>query len=319
MRFGAAHGRRSIGRRWGAVHALALAVLAAACAPPDTPPVLADRVPEAVVGLLHPDTLRSVRLGAGVWYRYLWSPKGPWAIYVVEADTRRCDLGLRVLQSEPREEGGRGHERVTSMVARDTSGVLAAVNADFFTPEGTALGTEVVDGRVTSVRRRPALAWRPGHAPWMGQVRVVGDSLYAGWALPRHGTDGSTEVVGGGPELLADGKPVGDLDVTARPSFAAARNPRTAVAFDAGSRRLWLVVVDGRQAPYSVGMTLPELADLLEAFGATEAINLDGGGSSVMVVEGHALNRPSDATGERAVVNELALVRDFKPCGAPSR
>ena len=61
-------------------------------------------------------------------------------------------------------------------------------------------------------------------------------------------------------------------------------------------------------------MTLPELTTLLEALGVTEALNLDGGGSSVMVVRGTALNRPSDAEGERAVVNALALERDFSGC-----
>jgi exopolysaccharide biosynthesis protein len=61
-------------------------------------------------------------------------------------------------------------------------------------------------------------------------------------------------------------------------------------------------------------MTLPELADLFEAMGATEALNLDGGGSSVLVVGGRAQNRPSDVTGERPVVNGLALVRDARGC-----
>ncbi len=337
MRFSAAHGRRSIGRRPGGIHggrprsgpsawrrlttlgALAITLGVGACAPPDTPPALAYRIPDEVAAFLHPDTVRSVPLGAGVWYRYLWSPVGPWAIHLVEADVGRCDLALQVLRAERREAGGRGHERVTSMVTRDSAPVLAAVNADFFTPEGAALGTEVVDGRVTAVRQRPALAWRPGHDPWMGRITVVGDSLYAGWALPLHGTDGASEVVGGGPLLLDQGNPVGDLEVTERPSFAGGRNPRTAVGFDGGTHRLWLLVVDGRQAPHSVGMTLPELAELFEALGAAEAINLDGGGSSVIVVGGRVLNHPSDATGERAVVNALALVRDVGACSGNVR
>jgi len=79
---------------------------------------------------------------------------------------------------------------------------------------------------------------------------------------------------------------------------------------------LWLVVVDGRQPPHSNGMTLPELASLFEALGATEALNLDGGGSSVMVLGGRAINSPSDADGERAVVNALAIRRDRAACEA---
>jgi exopolysaccharide biosynthesis protein len=123
-----------------------------------------------------------------------------------------------------------------------------------------------------------------------------------------------TEAVGGFPELLDRGARVGDLTVGERPSFAAARHPRTGIGFDQVNRWAWLVVVDGRQLPHSDGMTLPELAGLFEALGAGEALNLDGGGSTVMVVEGRAMNRPSDLTGERAVVNALALVDDERAC-----
>jgi hypothetical protein len=297
-----------------AAAAVAAVLLLASCAPPDTPPALADRIPSAVLGLLRPDTVRSARVGAGVWYRYLWSPEGPWAIHAVEADLSRCDLALKTLRAEERESGGRGHEPVTSMVARSADGVLAAVNADFFTPEGTTVGTEVAGGQVTAARRRPALAWRPGEAPWVGPASVEGDTLQLGWAVPFGAGDGRTEAVGGYPELLDHGRRVGDLAVSEQPTLAASRHPRTAVGYDPSTHRLWLVVVDGRQAPHSVGMTLPELATLLEAFGAREALNLDGGGSSVLVVLGVVQSHPSDQEGERPVANALALVRDLSLC-----
>jgi hypothetical protein len=238
---------------------------------------------------------------------------------MVEADLARCDLGLRTLRAEAREQGRGGHEQVTSMVARVPGGVLAAVNADFFTPEGGTVGTEVVDGHVTAARSRPALVWRPGRAPWMGSTSVHGDTLVGGWSVPFGPGDGVTEGVGGFPELLDSGARVGDLAVGERPTFAASRHPRTAVGYDVEERRLWMVVVDGRQPPYSAGMTLPELTVLLEALGVEEGINLDGGGSSVMVVLGRAMNHPSDEAGERPVVNALALVRDLSPCGATAR
>ena len=98
---------------------------------------------------------------------------------------------------------------------------------------------------------------------------------------------------------MADSAWVGDLGVADRPAFADRRHPRTAVGIDRKGSRLWILVVDGRQEAYSGGMTLPELADLLLALGAAEAINLDGGGSSVMVVAGRRISRPSDAEGER--------------------
>lgn len=299
--------------------AAVLALVLAACQPPDIPPSLAHRIPVGVQTLLRPDTVRSARVGAGVWYRYLWSPEGPWAVHVVEADLGRCDLTLRTLRAQAREDGGRGHEPVSSMVARASHGVLAAVNADFFTPEGSTVGTEVVGGRVTAARTRPAVAWRPGSEPWMGSTDISGDTLVAGWRIPFGSGDGGTEAVGGYPELLDGGERVGDLGVGERPAFAASRHPRTAVGYDPDTDHFWLVVVDGRQAPHSAGMTLPELADLMGALGAREALNLDGGGSSVMVVMGAARNHPSDDGGERPVVNALALVRDFTYCAPHPR
>jgi exopolysaccharide biosynthesis protein len=57
------------------------------------------------------------------------------------------------------------------------------------------------------------------------------------------------------------------------------------------------------------------LATLFESLGASEALNLDGGGSSVMVLEGVPVSHPSDASGERPVVNALGVVRDRAFCG----
>jgi hypothetical protein len=62
--------------------------------------------------------------------------------------------------------------------------------------------------------------------------------------------------------------------------------PRTAVAIDRQARHLLLVVVDGRQPNYSEGVSLAELADIVRSLGGHNAMNLDGGGSSSLVVEG---------------------------------
>jgi hypothetical protein len=120
-------------------------------------------------------------------------------------------------------------------------------------------------------------------------------------------------AAGGFPILITDSALAGDLDVAGGASFAPVRHPRTAVAIAGEGRRLLLVTVDGRQPGWSVGMTLRELADLLLRLGATDALNLDGGGSTAMVVSRrgrlHLVNRTSDTTGERPVANALALVR----------
>lgn len=317
------HGSRSIGTpsKWVyAAQSAALLLAVSACAPPDAPPGLSSRVPDGVTSLLRPDTVRSARLGPGVLYRYLWSPEGPWAVHVVEAALdRRCDLTLDVLRAGDREDGGEGFESVSSMVARSGRSVLAAVNADFFTPEGRPTGPEVVDGVVTSRSSRPALSWREGSPPWVGSPGRSGSTLDLGWAVPLDGGDGITEALGGFPELLAEGERVGDLAVGDLPSFAASRHPRTAVGYDSESGRFWMIAVDGRQPPHSSGMTLPELTSLLEALGADEALNLDGGGSTVLIVRGRPVSRPSDEDGERSVVNALALRRDPSACEVSAR
>jgi exopolysaccharide biosynthesis protein len=123
--------------------------------------------------------------------------------------------------------------------------------------------------------------------------------------------DGSTEVLGGTPQLIDGGLPV--YDTTLASGFRHGRHPRTAIGVNAARTRLWLVVVDGRQ-DYSEGMTLPELREFFSLLGADQALNLDGGGSSAMVIRGRVVNQPSDATGERAVVNALGLSRDPNLC-----
>ena len=68
-----------------------------------------------------------------------------------------------------------------------------------------------------------------------------------------------------------------------------------------------LLVVDGRQPGYSTGMSLTALAELLLEFGAADAINLDGGGSSTMFLDGKVVNKPSDAAGERPVSDVILI------------
>lgn len=126
------------------------------------------------------------------------------------------------------------------------------------------------------------------------------------------------DAVGGHGVLLRDGRIPAAVDSTGAASFARARHPRSAVGWDASGRRLLLVTVDGRQPGYSAGMTLRELARTMHALGATEALNLDGGGSTTLVIartDGQrratveVLNRPSDKGGERPIANALMLAR----------
>ena len=84
-------------------------------------------------------------------------------------------------------------------------------------------------------------------------------------------------------------------------------DPRTAVGYTADGKAI-LMVVDGRQGSVSAGVSLIELADVMIGLGATEAINLDGGGSSQMVIGDSLVNRPSGSFIQRPVATFLAIV-----------
>ncbi|MBX9927844.1 MAG: phosphodiester glycosidase family protein [Gemmatimonadaceae bacterium] len=118
------------------------------------------------------------------------------------------------------------------------------------------------------------------------------------------------ELTGGWLRLIKNGVAVGATSDSVEgtpPAFSAARHPRTGVGFSRDSSTILLVTVDGRRKS-SVGMSLAEFAALFERLGASEAMNLDGGGSTAMVVGGTLVNLPSDAT-ERAVGNALLVVK----------
>lgn len=114
-------------------------------------------------------------------------------------------------------------------------------------------------------------------------------------------------MLGGGPQLIKAGKiAITDTQEKMAPGFATDRHPRTAIA-KLGSGKLLLVTVDGRQPGVSAGMTLQMVAELLLELGAVEAINLDGGGSTTMVIHQKIVNRPSDQTGERPVSDAILV------------
>ena len=138
--------------------------------------------------------------------------------------------------------------------------------------------------------------------------RTPGDTIH--WTLqvtvgPPGARATVREAVGGFPALLRDGAPI-LAEQTVGASFSTARHPRTAIGWTPDDRLL-LVVVDGRQPEWSAGMSLDEMTWLFQSLGASDALNLDGGGSTAMVVRGSVVNRPSDREGERAVGNALAL------------
>jgi Phosphodiester glycosidase len=114
----------------------------------------------------------------------------------------------------------------------------------------------------------------------------AGSMVTLGWTL---GLTNVWDAIGGSPVLIADGRRVVGTCTT---SFCSSRNPRTGAGVTANGKIL-MVVVDGRQPKWSVGVSLPKFAAILRNLGAISALNLDGGGSSTMVVRGEVVNRPS--------------------------
>ena len=135
----------------------------------------------------------------------------------------------------------------------------------------------------------------------IGSAVTITTSITPGWEDVVEAVGGREWAVEGGQSSI---RPVSTI--TRNP------NPRTAVGIGANGN-LVLAVVDGRRPGYSVGVTAADLADLLVGQGVSDAIILDGGGSTTALVrrpgdiEATVVNRPSDG-GERAVANALLVV-----------
>ncbi|MBZ0231589.1 MAG: phosphodiester glycosidase family protein [Deltaproteobacteria bacterium] len=173
-------------------------------------------------------------------------------------------------------------------------GAQAAVNGDFFS---------FTDYSTNGPSRSGGAGWGGADHGYVAPVQFGANQV----ALPPHeGTGGvepwAREVVSGHPTLLVGGTRRdnnGD-------SLCTARHPRTALGLNAGKDKLYLMVVDGR-ATGRAGMTCDELIAQFQSLGVTDAVNLDGGGSSTMWVAGSGVvNYPSDGN-QRVVANHLAI------------
>lgn len=140
-------------------------------------------------------------------------------------------------------------------------------------------------------------------AQFLSQNTVKGDTIKMLLNL-LPGLKRLTGMVGGRPAIVINGA---TANLNTGDPFVTARHPRTGVGFNQDSTILYLFTVDGRQA-HSKGMNLFEFADLMLSHGIYTGINLDGGGSTAMVVRGSVMNSPSDPTGEREVANALLVI-----------
>lgn len=148
---------------------------------------------------------------------------------------------------------------------------------------------------------------------WIKRNVRRGARLRFNWMIvslePNHTGEWSRahSIVGAGPQLIKSGRiSITHSQEKIAANFATDRHPRTAIGKTADGKLL-MVTVDGRQPKISVGMSLYSLADLLLELNAVDAINLDGGGSTTMVVKQKVVNKPSDQTGERPVSDAILV------------
>ena len=184
-------------------------------------------------------------------------------------------------------------DRESTLDAFERNSGKFAVNGGGFIGN-TPIGNTVVDGKLTG-------PFEPTQHQWDMFIGFDKNNNLVGGRVNNYHTLMRMDPVYGlsfGPALIIDGKP--------QHTETSDLHPRTAVGqLACGS--LLFIVIDGRQAGWSKGITVNDLRDLFMERGAVNAFNLDGGGSATMVYEGKVLNKPSDGR-LRVVANNIVIL-----------
>ena len=236
-------------------------------------------------------------------------------IFIARVDLSDPDVTVRVSPGGGDPDGNGEYQTIlqTPSTIAEREHFEVAVNGDFFSAAKTvdvegaqsgfvsgkwakAIGPAATDGFLWA----PPIEIRP-----VFLIDAAGNTRIAKLQkLP----DNARQVIAGSDILLQDGQTI----VAPDSSFAKSRHPRTAVGLADKGKTMILVVVDGRSAGRAVGMSLSELTDLMRTLGCRDALNLDGGGSSELLLRDpqtgqlQVRNRPSDGR-ERAVANVLGV------------
>lgn len=154
------------------------------------------------------------------------------------------------------------------------------------------VGLQVIDGKITKASANPVEIPENGFVI-SGPKSILYALLDKKVAKLQLNTTpewkGVKHIISGGPYLVKDGEVFVDMTAQKLQSIGG-RNPRSAIGYTADNNVI-LVAVDGREGS-SIGMTLMELANFMKSIGCVGAINLDGGGSTVMYVNGKVVNKP---------------------------
>ena len=239
------------------------------------------------------------------------SPEGHVAVQALRLDPRKVRLETALA-----EDRVPARETVLSIARR--RGALAAVNAGFFSltdgrPQALLKTAGTVAGRALRPRGAVGITDRRGGPPLLfDRVTVEDGSDGAARYRTRLGSPPKEwarvrSAVSGAGLLVLDGRELSDWrEEELSAGFDTARHPRTLIGVD-DQDSIWLVTIDGRQPALSVGMSFAELKALSRRLGLRFALNLDGGGSTTMVVQGYIVNHPSDDTGPRKVSDAILV------------
>ncbi len=247
------------------------------------------------------------KLFPGVVYtRVVHLQPRPLVTHIITIDMRTAGMRFIVTPADDRGSDLPLRARTTSDFLREFD-VQIAINGDGFSPWWSRSVADYYPHAGDPVRPRGNAA-SLGRAYWSTSDPVPTLYINSRNRLSFDAPAKPYNAISGETMLVQGGKVITDLE-------NADLHPRSAVGFSGNGRYLYLVVVDGRQPLYSEGMTLAELAQLMASLGAQYAMNLDGGGSSTLVVESsdglpRVLNSPIDnyiPGRERPVANHLGI------------
>ncbi|MFW5769467.1 MAG: phosphodiester glycosidase family protein [Spirochaetota bacterium] len=245
--------------------------------------------PGGTLGFGEPDSISWQPVARGIDLAEFFSEGPPLRVYCLRVDTRTPGVEIIVTPPERTTAAGEYPGRRTSTFL-ERFDLTAAVNGSPFDPVRLNEGkpTDIVG---ISVFRGAAVS--PPEASYDCLVRYSsGDfAIISQTEFPSD----IDLALGGFHRILEDGGPVGPAAAAGAKEAAPVRHPRTGVGVSRSGRILYMVVIDGRNPVSSIGATETELAEWLAYFGARDGINLDGGGSSTMVI--------ADGEGKAQIIN----------------
>ena len=236
-----------------------------------------------------------------VYWSELRTTPEAFAIHVLRVDLQSKAIQVDAVIADDPDGSGPAEAALTNPIElAKRAKVLAAVNANAFAglPDTTGKSShewhEGMAVNIAGMAAHDGVTRSAGGDSMAVDVTFGIDTNGRPYIGPAPTTTALEEAVNAWSfRMVEDGVPIPKPD-------AGVRHPRTTVGVDRTGRWLYIVVVDGRQDGYSVGMTPREVSDLMIRLGAHHAANLDGGGSSIMMVAKDGVlqivNRPSGGT-----------------------